>query len=481
MKKLFLFFIYGMLLTNFIWGDPGSVYDISDFKRGTTENNEIIRGLFNGKKVYFFDGFRFETYKEGDPGLAKLNEEELNFIWKDLRPTKPEPTEPEPEEPEPEEPEPTEPTESTEPEPEEPDPTDPTITNPDINKRYSIIGYSQGGLRALGYITRKGIEQKYGSVDNIDAVITISGINQGLPLLEGDLIGLKQRIFRPVNILYNGIISVMKCPILFILLIIFIPEEAITFISDILPSEWDHYVAAAWDSPDHEKWEQLHDMAPESEYIKKYVADVATYTYKMQSGRKFILEWRKGRLWTGYVPVYKYYEFKTPVPNFNSEVPIGFIAGTNSKTLSMLVDDEREIKNYMDKVANVFCAAQAIHFVKSALIFGHIIGSPAMASNAFKAKVLMKDFESELNTLKRSKENDGLVALNAQYYPETMYDKYAKVDRVVLRNPVLHDSKIGYTEVPENHKMIGEIPDAFKEARAMIDRAERIRLDQGKR
>ena len=454
MKKYFLFFICVMLLISFVWGDNSSneissIIDIGNYHRGRgdtgdIDNNLIIRELFSSDKVYFFNGFTFEDVKIN---IVEINETELSFVKQDRSP----------------------------------------------DQHYSIIGYSQGGLRALGYIS--ALERKaesnpdYGSVDDIDAVITIAGINQGLPALDGGLLEFKKRVSRPVNVLYNGVRAAAGMFSLTDMFDNFVPRDLLftsTFSNclkifmSFLPEEWQ-YIFNAWDSPNDPKWEQLHAMVPRSDYIREYVADVATYTTKVQTGKKFAFEWKNGRPVISLVPAYTYYGVKVPVSVFNSEVPIGFIAGTNSNTLSMLDENEAMAKRTIDRAVNIFGTAQGVHIAKCVFVWGLLTGSTAMAHDANKAKNLMKNFESELNTLKGSSQNDGLVALDAQYYPKTMHDKYAKTDRDVLRNPVLQKGTLGYAEVKENHKKIAEIPNAFEEAKRMIDEAAMIRIDQGKR
>jgi hypothetical protein len=69
---------------------------------------------------------------------------------------------------------------------------------------YTIIGYSQGGLRALAYAT--ALKKSYpADFKNLQSVITVSGIDQGMQALENDLPGIRARILDRVRTIEGGI------------------------------------------------------------------------------------------------------------------------------------------------------------------------------------------------------------------------------------------------------------------------------------
>jgi len=77
------------------------------------------------------------------------------------------------------------------------------------------------------------------------------------------------------------------------------------------------------------------------------------------------------------------------------------------------------------------------------LIYGYFMGSPVYYGDAVRAENYVNNIDYQLNLLKGSSQNDGLVALENQYYPKSMH------------NNVLLGGEEGYEGFPKlNHKNI---------------------------
>ena len=86
------------------------------------------------------------------------------------------------------------------------------------NEDYAIVGHSQGGLRALAYanVIKQKAEQetdpemkaKYqNAYDHLGAVITVSGIDKGIKLLEGGIGNVRAKALEKVDVLWKGVDS----------------------------------------------------------------------------------------------------------------------------------------------------------------------------------------------------------------------------------------------------------------------------------
>ena len=109
---------------------------------------------------------------------------------------------------------------------------------------------------------------------------------------------------------------------------------------------------------------------------------------------------------------------------------------------------------------------------------GLVTGSPVFAKDARLAREFMADFDSEMNILKGSNQNDGLVALESQYIPKS-YKLPGATEPTIILNNVLGNTTKGYVEPNEmkkyNHKNIAENKDAFKIAYEMVLEARILR------
>ena len=81
----------------------------------------------------------------------------------------------------------------------------------------------------------------------------------------------------------------------------------------------------------------------------------------------------------------------------------------------------------------------------------------------------MASFNLELNELKNSTENDGLVAKESQFYPKTFTDPNTQAVRNVHKNTLGEDPK-GYVSYPQyNHADIIDAPEVGRRIVQMIE------------
>lgn len=410
------------------------------------------KNYFNNIRAYYLTGFDFDNYKLGDPGIDTLVKAEVQATKNGVGKTS----------------------------------SIADRVTPAGNSYYSIIGHSQGGLRALGYLSELK-RKRPAEIKNIDAIVTISGADQGIKALDGGIAGFRARAAEKVNIAGNGLRSIIGLSdFLGPLQQFIIPRNglavAFTFVLHFIPSDMRSFWMAAWLEPNNPNHRQLHDMVPKSPYIKANVVNTVEHRYKVRTGQQLTAEWRSTKvlfitvyyLWIGYVDTYSYYTASEAIPQFDSSVPVGFIAGLNSKTLDMAGDPN--IRVILNVVGGVFAGVQIFHIARCFTLVGLFDGSLIYAADAGRARDLMWNFEGELNDIKRSKQNDGLVALESQYIPKTFKDPNTGATRTNLRNHVLGKNAAGYVGMPNyNHKNIVEKSDTFLRAADMIMEGKKIR------
>jgi hypothetical protein len=449
MKKVIFLIIAMTLAYSAVWGQakPNSkIYDVSNY------GNSALKNAFSGKKAYYFYGFDFNNYIAKDPSLKEITAAEIKSVIVG----------------------------------------DSTIKATKAGSApYSIIGYSQGGLRALAYI--KQLEVTYPKnpeyINQIDAVITVSGIDQGLKMLDGGLGAFKNRASQKVNILGNGLRAAVGICDVFYIFGSIIPRDktadALTIIMRIIPPNWRSYWAEAWVSTDPKKVPQIGDMVPKSDYIIQNVAKYVNHDYKVKTGTRLASEWRYKTvlgikiwyIWIGNVDVYSYYTAYEAVPQFNSKVPLGFIVGTNNKTLGMS-EDESAIRNSLRAAEITFGVVEGIHIAKCVAIIGLLSGSVTYAEDACEAKKMMGNFDRALDEIKGSSQSDGLVAIESQYIPQTFKNPNTNVTKTILPNPVLGGNSTGYVPFNYYHNQM-EQKNVFEKAAALVENGVTERKKQG--
>jgi len=240
---------------------PKPDFRINDFSVAQPKYSNSI-GTTN---AYFLEGFDFAGYNSTYPSMTAMTEAEVNAVIsgkkQDCKTIKQSPT------------------------------------------SYGIVGYSQGGLRALAFATHLKNSKPAAEYNKLKAVVTMSGIDQGMQALQDDLPGIKSRIMSQVNILTNGlratsgVTSAIGFPIVTTVLVTGVKfselinspasQMTVDIITKFLPSEFQGYVVPAMlgkDKPAKDKgYQQLDDMRPRSGYMKNYVADNVPSSYKVQT------------------------------------------------------------------------------------------------------------------------------------------------------------------------------------------------------
>ena len=356
------------------------------------------------------------------------------------------------------------------------------VIQDDIEKghtgRYAIVGHSQGGIRVLAYaamlerrindpyLTLQEREEARANYERLRAVITISGIDKGLKALENNFSTLKAKATEDGNIWLNGIHGVAKITIVTTLIEKHVMNkigissagDIVDKIDYIYPGFADSYIKQGWNSASYPVIAEIYDMVPGSAFIRENVSDTTSVTYKKQTGTRKYTRWEKvSWCWWWWVtheePVYTTYTAYKDNPKFSGKLPVGYIVGTNSNTLSLAGDKEQIIRSYCKTASNVFEAAQILNHVRTYLAFGFLTGHYNAYRDCCTARDWFCNVDGELNELKGSAENDGLVAKENQFFPKQFYNpatgKYEEV-----HSNVLGKKPKGYVEIYKNHRDI---------------------------
>jgi len=425
--------------------------------------------------AYFFEGFDFSEYYSWHPSLSEINEVQLKAIKEGRK--------------------------------EEKKGISPAQAS------YSIMGYSQGGLTALGYLS--ALEREYPSqtyreeypkngvnidtilapIDKIDAVITISGAIKGAKILDNNLyikghqkLGILVRGFGASR---NALAS--HGPFIFLAdvgISSFSMASLLDFVMAVIPLT--HHV---WYDPSLKNAHQLRDMKPGSDYIKENVLITETFGYLEKTGKKiWTTKWdykKVGKMKIGYLNRYQVDE-KIPktktevIPQFDPNVPVGFIVGTENRTLTMA---EKEIKNdnvaykIIDGCKIVFAVAEGIHVAKCVSLIGLLTGSNMYAADADRARKLCKNIDKEIAEIIGADEGDGFIPLANQYIPASFVDPNTgekRVNNYILLSDPDGDDYIKLKK-KENHSSIERSIEAYGLAAKMAVDGYIIRQKQGLR
>ena len=411
-----------------------------------------------GVTTYAFDGFDFEGYKASKHGLDNIIRAEHKSI-KDV---------------------------------EEED--------PDKKGKFAVVGHSQAGLRALAFATYLQ-NNDAARLNNLQAVVTVSGIDQGLKALDGGLPAANAKIRRDVEILTDGAYGVLNAlpavDILLSALKSFAGFDArqfnkfgwwlINLILDKHPglSQWVkpalQATTAAAEQDTLNKYCEIRDMIPRSNFIQQNVIESEPYSYQVQTGTTRHLGWKRvtnrwgWKYWAlrwQYSPVYSTYIGYKHTSKLPENIPIGYIAGTKNNVLSIAGSKEQDIRNGLKWGGYIFAIAEGFHIAKCVRIVGLFTGSPRYAAACVKAREYCWNFDSRVNNLLGSSEHDGLVAKESQYIPKTAHKK------------VLGRTTQGYTTFNYNHAEIFNYndtkmpPEAVqKEITSMIEQGKKRRQE----
>ena len=381
-----------------------------------------------GVTTYAFDGFDFEGYKASKHGLDNIIKAEHKSI-KDVE-----------------------------------------EEHPDKKGKFAVVGHSQGGLRALAFATYLQ-NNDAARLNNLQAVVTVSGIDQGIKALDGGLPAANAKIRRDAAILTEGVCGVVTNPVLTQVLLDVLAIFSISKINDLKnmwPEIWDfitkfHRMFGAWIHPALKAstpgkaqkiladYGEIRDMIPRSNFIQQNVIESKPYPYQVQTGitwhlgweqvtnrwgwKYWALRWQKSPVYSTYIG----YEHTSKLPE---SIPMGYIAGTKSNVLSIAGSKEQDIRKVLKAAGGVFAAAEAVHIAKCVGIVGLFTGSPRYAAACVKAREYCWNFDSRVNDLLGSSEHDGLVAKESQYIPKSVHGK------------VLGRTAQGYTTFNYNHAEI---------------------------
>ena len=301
---------------------------------------------------------------------------------------------------------------------------------------FVFLGHSQGGLRALAMSTY--LKNKDPNLyKQLKGVVTFSGIDKGLKLLENKGANFRSNLYTDVNILSKGIYGIIK-------VFDFVPGDMVTdfvigrivgqsitdgvyaigriILSDCLGltngfaypilynAEWDNYA-------------QIRDMCPQSDFIKKYVLEEKPYYYKVANGTRNKIVWKKGWLGIPYPTIEKetvYSTLQTTDVNMkvDKDLPLRFVVGTHNDSLSIA---EESVQNGfeigMNSAGVVFTVAELAHIAKCAFIIGLLTNSPVYAYDCGNAAAWCFGYKNEINQLLGEEKNDGLVAESCQSLP----------------------------------------------------------------
>lgn len=362
---------------------------------------------------------------------------------------------------------------------------------------YGIVGHSQGGLRVLAYATelKKQNKKEY---DRLDAVITVSGIDKGLKALNGGFPSVKSRLMSDVNTLLGGfrsMVGVLDNPFSALVNLItdgpmkspsdFNSTGVINLVLRFLPENLSVYLKPALNNASPDSMAEIRDMFPRSAFINNYVSKTTEHKYKVQTGTVLALVTDYFKVFgvkVYYVklvqkPVYTTFTAYEDKPLFGNEMPVGYIVGLNNNTLSMVdKKTEQTIRDVVDGFKTGFDITYGIHIAKNIFFLGWLSNGIQYANDAKAARDWCKNFDGELNEIKCSPENDGLVAKESQFYPKTFTDPNTKTVRNVHTNVLGKDPK-GYVGFPKyNHANIIEAEEVLQKIDEMLFEAKGKRV-----
>jgi pimeloyl-ACP methyl ester carboxylesterase len=351
-----------------------------------------------------------------------------------------------------------------------------TVTDEDLSKgrknKYTIIGHSQGGPRVLAYAKHAKDTSAY-EYNRIQAVITVSGIDKGVKVLEGGVGSLRAKIDTDIATVYRGYTSAFRAlknmdsvwhgDFLYTYSSE-TPEKEISKIRNmifdqILPQDISKLVKPIYYNYNPEKMGEIRDMVPGSDFITQNVCRAASHTYKVFDREEQVWHWTLSWIgipyyWYTYEPVYKFCTEYEDVPVFPRDLPVGFIVGGNANSLSMTDGKESAIRGACKVSKYGMALAGLMHVNQSVLLVGLFKGSIGYAQDCFNAAGWFGDIDGQLNELKGSPENDGFVAKENQFIQKNYINPNSSGSKPVLSNVVGSDRK-GYKELPDqNHHTI---------------------------
>ncbi|BDC92486.1 hypothetical protein SAMN04487977_102117 [Treponema bryantii] len=339
---------------------------------------------------------------------------------------------------------------------------------------FVFLGHSQGGLRSVAMSTYLKNKDPV-LYKQLKGVVTFSGIDKGLKLLENKGANFRSGLYTDVNILTDGIYGTVKVldftPTDFISDFIFnsIFEKAfadgVYALGNLFLCNWlgltKGFAYPIMNNTGWNSYAQIRDMCPQSDFVKKYVLEEKPYYYKVASGTTLEVVWKKGWLGIRYPTLERrtvYSTVQTTDVNMkvDKNLPLNFLIGGYNDSLSMADETTRNnIDKGMRIAGDVFNAAYIAHIAKSCLIIGLFTNSPAYASDCNKAADWCYNYKREINELIGESANDGLVAVSSQQLP--VYSKVGSSAETKILNKT---NRIIYNN--RNHANITDIGSASR-------------------
>ncbi|MDR2479060.1 MAG: hypothetical protein LBD48_07090 [Treponema sp.] len=297
--------------------------------------------------------------------------------------------------------------------------------------RYTVIGHSMGGLTALGYAGYLN-QSSTPEFNKIEAVITVSGANKGARLLRGGLGSALSRVNEKLSIVVNGGVAIGRVLVPPAMPIdIPFPNKLASAKSYLLnyamPAITSSVFTAALNMVSADEYAQIRDLTPESSFIKKYVSETVSHSYKRKTGTKTIVEVSPWSLLgipiikTRTEDVYTYYTAYEDKTKVGDTLPVAYIMGLKHNMLGM-TGKENDIRKSFNAIRGAAIAAEAIHISKCVGLIGLFDGSIAHAINAQKLASFCGNLDGELNSLLGASEGDSFLAKEDMYYPRQFTD-----------------------------------------------------------
>ena len=342
---------------------------------------------------------------------------------------------------------------------------------------YVIVGHSEGGLRALAYASY--LKQYYPHEEeyrNLKGVITISGANKGFKALEGGIDVFKYNLYSFIDVIANGLnaLDVLDIEPSFVYLYKGnFSSEAVTryslqnsvvrfLLTYLFPAPLKNYVVPVLSTNDYDSVAEIRDLVPFSTFANTYVADadvtiVKCVTETVERLKLFPFPHIVNE------DVYGYYSlYSNETIQFDESLPVGYIIGTDSDTIGLIVDLEQRAFAEVAILALAACFWSAEDYYSAvncaslglANLFTDTLRS---TQNARKAKEMFKDFNGAIHTRllgSEAKANDGLLA-----HESMKYNSGKVVDK---DNEGKRKFPVNHIEIKEIENEVGETTETWK-------------------
>lgn len=349
------------------------------------------------------------------------------------------------------------------------------VLNDASTEPYAIAGISEGGLNVLAFATKLK-ENQPDEYEKLTAIITVSGIDRGLKALEGGFEQLLFHVYEDGDILNKGYIGTLTAGAKNSELVLLLASKDmyLKLLGSALPF-FNDYIKPIAAGAGYSEFPEIFDIVPNSDFIKTYVAETTATKYRIPEGTGKNIDLDSTGITISDAETYALYTEYQDKIKFPDDKPIGYIVGTKNNTLSVLDSDivnnaleslssnssisslvgqnkEELIRNICSEGAKDFRVRQGINIAKSVLGVD-VVGKSVNAIYCANAASWLENIDDELNEIKNSDENDGLVACISQFYPKTAYDKLTD-ETVTLPQSVFGGGSKGYLELELNHAEI---------------------------